>query len=115
MRSRTSRGVSEWSRGKDLYMGSHILGSGKRCSFFRYCTGKLLEGSGGFRRGPEVHKWFHHDPRASMGCGEAPWPYWARRTKSSKAHVAREGKKGRSPSRNRIGLVVQVLSPLVAP
>ena len=33
MRSRMSRGVSEWSRGKDLYMGSHILGSGKRCSF----------------------------------------------------------------------------------
>ena len=34
MRSRTSRGVSEWLGGKDLYMGSHILGSGKRCSFF---------------------------------------------------------------------------------
>ena len=78
--------------------------------FFRYCTGKLLEGFGGFRRGPEVHKWFHHDPRASMVCGVVPWPYWARRTKSSKAHVAREGKKGRSPSRNRIGLGVQVLS-----
>ena len=28
-----------------------------------------------------------------MGCEEAPWPYWARRTKSLKAHVAREGKK----------------------
>jgi len=83
--------------------------------FFRYSTMKLVEGSGGFRRVPEVHKWFHHDPRASMGCGEAPWPYWARRTKSSKAHVAREGKKGRSPSRNRIGLGVQVLSPLAAP
>jgi hypothetical protein len=24
MRSRTSRGVLEWSRGKELYMGSHI-------------------------------------------------------------------------------------------
>ena len=39
--------------------------------FFRYCTVKLLEGFGGFRRGPKVHKQVHHDPRASMGCGEA--------------------------------------------
>ena len=114
MRSPTLRGVSEWSRGKDLYMGSHILGSEKSV-VFSYCAGKLLEGFRGFRRGPEVHKWVHHNPRASMGSGEAPWPYWARRTKSSKAHVARECKKGRSPSRNRIGLGVQVLSPLAAP
>ena len=80
--------------------------------FFRYCTGKLLEGSGGLRKGTEVHKWVHHDPRASMGYGEVPWPYLARRTKSSKAIVAREGKKGRSPSRNRIGVGFQVLLPL---
>ena len=83
--------------------------------FFRYFTGKLLEGSGGFRRGPEVSKWVHHDLRASKGCGEVPWSYWDRHTKSSKVHMAREGKKGRSPSRNRIGLGVQVLSPLAAP
>src|SRR3990170_7128356 len=53
MRSRTSRGVSEWSRGKDLYMGSHILGFGKRCSFFGIVPGsfqKVPEDSGG------VHK-----------------------------------------------------------
>ena len=76
------------------------------------------EASRRFRRIPEgsgIPKWFHNDPRASMGCGEVPWPYCARRTKSSKAHVAREGEKGRSPSRNRIGLGVQVLSPLAAP
>ena len=29
MRSRTSRGVPEWSGGKDLYMGSHVLVAGK--------------------------------------------------------------------------------------
>ena len=101
MISETSRGVSEWSRGKDLYMVSHILGSEKRCSFFGIVPGsfeKVLEDSGG---GPKVHKWVHHDPRASMGCREAPWLYWARCTKSSKAHVAREGKQGMSPSRNR--------------
>ena len=54
MRSWTSRGVLEWLRGKDLYMGSHILGSGKKVQFFRYCTGKLLEGSGGFRKSTSV-------------------------------------------------------------
>ena len=53
MRCRTSRGVSEWSRGKDLYMGSHILGSGKRCSFFGIVPGsfqKVPEDSGGVRK-----------------------------------------------------------------
>ena len=29
MRSRTSRGVPEWSRGKDLYMGSPVLATGR--------------------------------------------------------------------------------------
>ena len=29
MRSRTSRGVPEWSGGKDLYMGSHVLVTGQ--------------------------------------------------------------------------------------
>jgi len=29
MRSRTSRGVPEWSGGKDLYMGSLVLVAGK--------------------------------------------------------------------------------------
>src|SRR6266536_3069889 len=53
MRSWTSRGVSEWSRGNNLYMGSHILGSGKRCSFFGIVAGsfqKVLKDSGGVRK-----------------------------------------------------------------
>ena len=53
MRSRTSWGVSEWLRGKDLYMGSHILGSGKSCSFFSIVPGsfqKVPEDSGGVRK-----------------------------------------------------------------
>ena len=53
MRSRTSRVVSEWSRGKYLYMGSHILGSGKRYSFFGIVPGsfqKVPEDSGGVRK-----------------------------------------------------------------
>src|SRR3990170_1184910 len=57
MRSRMSRGVSEWSRGKDLYIGSHILGSGKRCSFFGIVPGslqKVLKDSGGVRKSTSV-------------------------------------------------------------
>src|SRR3954465_2217901 len=33
MRSRTSRGVPEWSGGKDLYMGSPVLVAGKVSGF----------------------------------------------------------------------------------
>ena len=33
MRSRTSRGVPEWSGGKDLYMGSPVLVAGKFSGF----------------------------------------------------------------------------------
>ena len=49
-----------------IYEKSYF-GFRKKVQFFRYCTGKLPEGSGGFRRGPEVHKWVHHIPRAGMG------------------------------------------------
>ena len=55
MRSRMSGEVSEWSRGKYLYMGSHILGSEKRCSFFGIVPGsfqKVLEDSGGVQKSP---------------------------------------------------------------
>ena len=50
MRSRMSHGVSKWLRGKDLYMGSHILGSGEWCSFFSIVPGsfeKVPEDFGG--------------------------------------------------------------------
>ena len=39
MRSRTSRGVPEWSGGKDLYMGSPVWGRRKCFGGHRYCTG----------------------------------------------------------------------------
>ena len=53
MRSRTSRGVPEWSGGKDLYMESCCSGSGKSSGFFGIVPGsfqKVPEDSGGFRR-----------------------------------------------------------------
>ena len=53
MRSRTSRGVPEWSGGKYLYMESCCSGSGKSSSFFGIVPGsfqKVLVDSGGVRR-----------------------------------------------------------------
>ena len=41
MRSRTSRGVPEWSGGKDLYMGSPTLAIGKCSGFFGIVPGRF--------------------------------------------------------------------------
>ena len=52
MRSRTSRGAPEWSGGKDLYMGSHILATEKVLGFSGIVSGSFLkvpETSGGIR------------------------------------------------------------------
>ena len=46
MRSRTSRGASEWSGGKDLYMGSPVLVTGKVSGAIGNVPGPP-EGSGG--------------------------------------------------------------------
>ena len=46
MRSRTSRGVPEWSGGKDLYMGSPVLVTGKVSGFIGSVPGPP-KGSGG--------------------------------------------------------------------
>ena len=53
MRFRTSRGVPEWSGGKDLYMESCCSGSGKSSVFSGIVPGsfrKVSEDSGGVRR-----------------------------------------------------------------
>ena len=56
MRSRTSRGVPEWSGGKDLYMGSPVLVTGKVSGFF----GNVPGPPGG--------------SRGSTKCGRGPAP-----------------------------------------
>ena len=103
MRSRTSRGVSEWSRGKNLYMGSHILGSGKRCSFFGIVPGsfqKIPEDSGGVRMSTSRSTtsqglaWAKGRRPGLIGPG-APSP-------QKPTQLGKE--KRESPSRNRIGL-----------
>ena len=84
MRSRMSQGVPEWSGGKDLYMGSHVLVTGK------------VSGFSGNVPGP---------PRGSQGStkwGHQPWraawtsPSWAG-APPHRAQGAREVGKGANP------------------
>ena len=68
MRSRTSRGVLKWSGGKDLYMGSHVLVTGKVSGFIGNVPGPP-GGSWGST------KWDHHPRRAAWAkCGRGPAP-----------------------------------------
>src|SRR3989337_1534990 len=70
MRSRTSRGVPEWSGGKDLYMGSPILATGKCSGFFGIVPGRFWSGA-------HLHGGTHMNVGSG---GKAPHP-WSRRTK----------------------------------
>ena len=77
MRSGISRGAPEWSGGKDLYMGSHIQGSGKVREFsveyregsrrfrgFHHGAQRPGKGPHGPRGGATTHMgWPHQDPR----------------------------------------------------
>ena len=71
MISQTSRGVPEWSRGKDLYMGSPVLVTGK-------VSGDIgnVPGPPGGSRGST--KWGHLPQKAAWAmCGRGPAPRWA--------------------------------------
>ena len=81
MRSRTSRGVPEWSGGKDLYMESCCSGSGKGSGFFGIVPGsfqKVPEDSGGVRRSGNCSTtsntvaWAVGGALALMGQGQQP-------------------------------------------
>ena len=109
MRSRTSRGVPEWSRGKDLYMGSPILVAGKVSGFI----GNVPGPPGGSRWST---KWGHqpgglHGPSvgcalACMGQGHQP----------QEAHAPRV-QEGKSPKggRHLLGALGRMDSSLAAP
>ena len=69
MRPRTSRGVPEWSGGKDLYMGSPVLVTGKVSGFI---------GNGTTGRVPGVHQVGPPAPEGYMGqVWEGTSPRWA--------------------------------------
>ena len=93
MRSRTSRGVLEWSGGKDLYMGSLILVAGKVSHFIGIVPG-VPKGVRGSTKGV-------HQPRgATWAVGGAPWPIWAKGT-SPKRPMRQEIRKRESPKGGR--------------
>ena len=84
MRSRTSRGVPEWSGGKDLYMGSPILVTGRVSGFI----GNVPGPPGGSRGST---KWGHQPRRAAWAnSGKGPAPRWAR-APPTMAHAPRRG------------------------
>ena len=93
MRSRTSRGVPEWSGGKDLYMGSLILVAGKVSRIIGIVPG-VPKGVRGSTKGV-------HLPRgATWAVGGAPWPTWAKGT-SPKRPMRKETWRGKSPKGGR--------------
>ena len=87
MRSRTSRGVPEWSGGKDLYMGSPVLVTGKVSGAIGNVTGP----PGGSRGST---RWGHRPQRAAWAkCGKGPAPRWAG-APPTRGPRCREGEKG---------------------
>ena len=93
MRSRMSRGVPEWSGGKELYIGSAI--SGIRTSFG--VTG-IVPGPPEGSRGSTG--WGHLSRGATWAVGGAPWPIWAKGT-SPKRPMRLGFTKGKSPTSGR--------------
>ena len=68
MRSRTSRGVPEWSGGKDLYMGSPVLVTGKVSGFI----GNVPRPPGGSRGSTGWGHLSRRAPWAEVGGEPAP-------------------------------------------
>ena len=93
MRSRTSRGVPEWSGGKDLYMGSPVSGIGTSFGVIGIVPGPP-EGSRGSTG------WGHLSRGATWAVGGAPWPSWAKGT-SPKRPMRQEIREGKSPKGGR--------------
>ena len=109
MRSRTSRGVPEWSGGKDLYMGSPVSAIGTSFGVIGIVPGPP-EGS----RGPTG--WGHLPRGATWAVGGAPWPIWAKGT-SPKRPMRQEIRERKSPKggRHLRGALGRMDSSLAAP
>ena len=102
MRSRTSRGVPEWSGGKDLYMGSPILVTGKVSGDIG-----IVPGPPGGSRGST--KWGHLPQKAAWAmCGRGPAPRWAG-APPTRGQGARES--GRGQTLVQMGLKAHIGAP----
>ena len=111
MRSRTSRGVPEWSGGKDLYMGSLILVAEKVSHFIGIVPG-VPKGVRGSTKGV-------HQPRgATWAVGVCALAYMGQWHQPQEAHAPRN-KEGKSPKggRHLLGALGRMDSspPLAAP
>ena len=105
MRSWTSRGVPEWSGGKDLYMGSPVLVTGK-------VSGDIgnVPGPPGGSRGST--KWGHMLQRHTWAKYErAPAPRWAR-APPTMAHAARRGEGANPKGIWALGPICRRVCPL---
>ena len=85
MRSRTSRGIPEWSGGEDLYMGSHHTVTGSVRGYAGIVPGppKGFRGSTGRVHLPRRALW-------AVG-GREPAPKWAGHQPPPRAHAPRVG------------------------
>ena len=89
MRSRTSRGVPEWSGGKDLYMGSLILVAGKVSRFIGIVPG-VPKGVRGSTKGSTSPGGGH------MGCGGCALAYMGQGNQPQEVHAPRDKINGES-------------------
>ena len=87
MRSWTSRGVPEWSGGKDLYMGSLILVAGKVSHFIGIVPG-VPKGVRGSTRGPPASG-------GRMGCRGVRLGLYGPRAPAPRGPCAKDKKEGR--------------------
>ena len=88
MRSWTSRGVPEWSGGKDLYMGSLVLVAGKVSRIIGIVPG-VPKGVRGSTKGV-------HQPRGGhMGCKGCALAYMGQGHQPQEAHAPRRLGEGR--------------------
>ena len=83
MRSGMSRGVPEWSGGKDLYMGSPLLVAGKVSHFIGIVPG-VPKGVRGSTGGGPPAPWGH------MGCRGCALAYMGQGHQPQEAHAPRE-------------------------
>ena len=90
MRSRTSRGVSEWSGGEDLYMGSCHADTEKFRGHIGIVPGPLEGFQGSTRRG-------HPSLRATWAARGREPEYNSRRSPSPPQHLSSSVRAWRSP------------------
>ena len=102
MRSRTSRGVPEWSGGKDLYMGSPVLVTGKVSGDIG-----IVPGPPGGSRGST--KWGHLPQKVAWAkCGRGPAP---RRAGAPPTRVQGARESGRGQTLVQMGLKAHIGAP----